>query len=48
MKLKEIGLIRIDFMSPKDSDENRTMNIISDNIEIMIVNKTSGIIKNTF
>ena len=37
--------VRINFMSSKDSDGTRTMHTTSDNTEIMIRNKTSGIIK---
>ena len=40
--------VRINFISSKDSNETRTMHTISDNIEIMMVNKTSEIIKKTF
>ena len=40
--------IRINFMSSKDFDETRTMYTISVNIEIMIGNKTSEIIKKLF
>ena len=40
--------VRINFISSKDSNETRTMHTISDNIEIMLVNKTSEIIKKTF
>ena len=36
----------INFISSKDYDETRTMHTTSDNIEIMIGNKTNGIIKN--
>ena len=37
--------ITINFISSKNSDETCTMHAISDNIEIMIGNKTSEIIK---
>ena len=40
--------MRINFISSKDSSETRTMHTISDNIEIMMVNKTSEIIKKRF
>ena len=40
--------VRINFISSKDSNETRPMHTISDNIEIMMVNKTSEIIKKRF
>ena len=40
--------MKINFTSSKDSDETRTMHTTSDNIEIMIGNKASGIIKELF
>ena len=40
--------LEINFISSKDSDETSTMCTISDNIEIMIGNKTSRIIKKPF
>ena len=52
IKLKENWKIQltleINFISSKDSDETSTMCTISDNIEIMIGNKTSRIIKKPF
>ena len=40
--------MRINFMSSKDSDEYCLMHTTIDNIEIMIGNDTSGIIKKLF
>ena len=38
----------INFVSPKDSGETRTMHTISNSIEIMIGNETDEIIKKLF
>ena len=40
--------MEIDFISSKDSNETRTMDTKSDNIEVMIDNGTDEIIKNFF
>ena len=40
--------IKINFISSKDSNETRAMHTKSDNIEIMISNKTDEIIKKLF